>query len=107
MPQTVPYSPLPLGLSDYRFAAALTAAHRSFVASLIARLPAALSLRFFRAGVGPALTADPFLIAAHLVRCAAAILRRAAADIFRLAGVGSGAAPSVEAGVNIWRSSAI
>jgi hypothetical protein len=49
---------------------------------------------------------DSPLVLAHLARCAAAILARAAADILRLF-LGAGAAPSVAAGLNICRSSAI
>ena len=76
---------------------------------MIARLPAALSLRFFLAGAGTAAQAllDSFLEAAHLLRCAAAIRRRAAADIFRLGLTASGVAPSMGLPFSICRSSAI
>jgi len=76
---------------------------------MIRRLPAALSLRFFRAGEGTVseALADWLLEAAHLFRCAAAIRRRAAADILRLRLEASGAAPSGEASFNTSRSSEI
>lgn len=58
----------------------------------MAFLPAALNFRFFRAGLEAAgddgLSACPLTLA-HLACCAAAILRRPAALIFRL---GAGAA---------------
>jgi hypothetical protein len=76
------------------------------VASVIAFRPAALSLRFFRAGPVDEAAPNCFLAADHLFRWAAAILARAAADIrrrFRSVGV----LPPVAAGFNIWRSSAI
>ena len=92
-------------LSHYRACAFLDAAQRRFVASMIALRPAALSLRFFPAGAVDEAGPDCFLAAAHLFRWAAAILERAAADIWRLTGVG--ALPSVALGFNIWRSSAI
>ena len=76
---------------------------------MIRRFPAALSLRFFRSGEGRASDALPdwFLEAAHLFRCAAAIRRRAAADILRLGLEASGVAPPAEAPFNICRSSEI
>jgi hypothetical protein len=68
----------------YRFCAARTAAHRRLVASMIAFRPAALILRFLRTGADvPSDPAPPARFAAHLFRCAAAILPRAAADIRR------------------------
>ena len=83
------------------------AAQRRFVASIIAFRPAALNLRFFRAGVDDEAAPACPLDSAHLFRWAAAILARAAADMRRLpfrAGVLlSPAAP----GLNILRSSAI
>jgi hypothetical protein len=90
------------GYVPYAF---LNAAQRRFVASMIAFLPAALSLRFLRAG--PVDEAAPvcFLDSAHLFRWAAAILARAAADILRLPG--ARAAASLALGVSIWRSSAM
>ena len=57
--------------SQHHFAWALrAAAHRRFVAAIIARLPAALSFRFFRAGVGPTFAAPPdcFRASAHRLR---------------------------------------
>jgi hypothetical protein len=78
------------------------AAQRRFVASMIAFRPAALSLRFLRAGAPG--EAACLLDAARLFRWAAATLARAAADILRLTGVG--ALPSVALGFSIWRSSA-
>jgi hypothetical protein len=72
---------------------------------MIARRPAALSLRFFRAGA--AAPPEFFRAAAHRCRCAAAIRLRAAADIFRRAFFGGGVAPSVDALVSMIRSSAI
>jgi hypothetical protein len=76
---------------------------------MIRRFPAALSLRFFRAGAGTASDALPdwFLEAAHRFRCAAAIRRRAAADILRLGLEASGVVPSVEGPFDICRRSAI
>ncbi len=64
---------------------ALTLAQRAFVAAMIACLPAAESFRLgfvvaLEAGAAPAC----FFAAAHLCRCASAILARAAALIFRL-----------------------
>ena len=72
---------------------------------MMALRPAALSLRFLRAGVVDEAAPDCFLAAAHLLRWAAAILARAAADIRRL--LGAGAVLSVVLGLNIWRSSAM
>jgi hypothetical protein len=72
---------------------------------MIALRPAALTLRFLRAGALDDAVPDCVLAASHLFRWAAAILARAAADILRLTGVG--ALPSVVLGFNIWRSSAI
>ena len=72
---------------------------------MIALRPAALSLRFLRAGARDEAVPDSVLAAAHLLRWAAAILARAAADILRLTGVGT--LPSVALGFSIWRSSAI
>ena len=63
------------------FAAALFAAHLFFVASEIAFLPAALSLRFGFAASGVDGSDSP-RIAAHLARCAIAIFRREAAENF-------------------------
>jgi hypothetical protein len=71
---------------------------------MIAFRPAALSYRLLRVGVDDAVP-DCVLSAAHLMRWAAAILARAAADILRLTAVG--ALPSVVLGFNIWRSAAI
>jgi hypothetical protein len=94
----------------YRFCAARTAAHRRLVASMIAFRPAALILRFLRTGADvPSDPAPPARLAAHLFRCAAAILPRAAADIRRRFLVGrDDSAPSLLAPpLNICRSSAI
>ena len=90
---------------DQRDCAFRSVAQRRFVASMIALRPAALSLRFFRAGAEDKAAPDCFLAAAHLFRWATPILARAPADIRRLTGVG--ALPSVEVGFNIRRSSAI
>ena len=57
------------------------AAHRFFVAAMIAALPAALNLRLGFAGASGS---EPALACAHLFLCAAAIFLRAAALIFRL-----------------------
>jgi hypothetical protein len=81
------------------------AAHRRFVASIIALRPAALSFRFVRAGAVDEATPVCFLDSAHLFRWAAAILARAAADILRFPG--ARAAPSLAVGVSMWRSSAM
>ena len=104
------------GPIQYRFryadflACALTLAQRRFVASTIARRPAALSLRVFRVGSGATFDVGPdcFLDAAHLFRCAAAILARAARDILRLrlAG-GAGAAGSMRLLLSTWRRATI
>jgi hypothetical protein len=72
---------------------------------MIALRPAALSFRFLLAGVGDEVARACFLASAHLFRCAAAILERAAAGILRPPDVG--ALPSVALRFNIWRSSAI
>jgi hypothetical protein len=82
------------------------AAQRRFVAAMMARRPAALSLRFFLTGAVDA-PLEFFRAAAHRCRCAAAILARAAADILRRAFLGGGAAPSVALPVSCCRSSAI
>jgi hypothetical protein len=50
---------------------------------MIAFRPAALSLRFFRAGAAFGAAPDSFLRLAHLFRWAAAMRARAAADILR------------------------
>ena len=92
-------------VSYYRACAFRTSAQRRFVASMIALRPAALSFRFLRTGAVDEVAPACFLAAAHLFRWAAAILERAAADIWRPTGVG--ALPSVALGFNIWRSSAI
>jgi hypothetical protein len=100
---------VPDGLPSYRFRAARTASHRRFVASIIAFRPAALSLRFLRAGAEVLPDSEPAVrFAAHLFRCAAAILARAAADIRRRLVVGADdSAPSLLAPpLNICRSSA-
>jgi len=84
----------------------LRAAHRRLVASMIASRPAALNLRFVRtAGLAGAVAPVSPRALAHLSRCAAAILARAARDIRRRF-FGAGAAPLL-AGLSIWRSSAI
>jgi len=88
---------------DQRDCAFRSAAQRRFVAAMIALRPAALSVRFLRAGAAG--EAACFLAATHLFRWAAAILARAAADIRRL--LGADAVLSVALGFNIWRSSAI
>ena len=72
---------------------------------MIAARPAALSLRFFRAGMDEAAPAC-FLAAVHLFRWAAAILARAAADIARRF-FGASVVPLVPSGLDIWRRSAI
>jgi hypothetical protein len=72
---------------------------------MIAFRPAALSLRFLRAGAMAEAAPDCFLDSAHRFLWAAAILARAAADIRRF--LGAGAVLSVVRGLNIWRSSAI
>jgi hypothetical protein len=56
---------------------------------MIAFRPAVLSFRFFRAGVVDEVVPDCFLAAAHLLRWAAAILARAAADIRCFLGAGA------------------
>jgi hypothetical protein len=76
---------------------------------MIAFRPAALSLRFLRAGADVLSDpAPPARFTAHLFRCAAAILARAAADIRRRLVVGAeDSAPSLLAPpLNICRSSA-
>jgi hypothetical protein len=90
---------------DHRAWVFRNAAQRRFVASMIAFRPAALILRFFRAGVVDEAGPDCFLDAAHLFLWAVAILARPAAEIRRLTGVG--AVPSGVLGFNIWRSSTI
>ena len=84
---------------DFAAFSALIAAQRFLVAAMIFRLPAALSFRlgFTAAGLtwGAGVSAC-FLDSAHLLRCAAAILFRAAADIFRLGFSGSEPAPGSE-----------
>jgi hypothetical protein len=92
-------------LSYCRAFAFRNAAQRRFEASMIALRPAALSLRFLRPGAAGEAAPVCFLATAHLLRWAAAILERAAADIWRPTGVG--ALPSGALGFNIWRSSAI
>ena len=71
----------------FEYASARFAAQRLLVASLIAFLPAALSVLFCLAGLSAAIddvgSPSP-LILAYLGFCAAAILRRPAALIFRL-----------------------
>jgi hypothetical protein len=67
---------------DFRAPARLSA-QRFLAASLIALLPAALNFLWRVAGLDAAGT-DAALTFAHLAFCAAAILRRAAALIFRL-----------------------
>jgi hypothetical protein len=76
---------------------------------MIALRPATLSFRFFRAGVGAEVAPVApacFLASAHLLRWAAAILARAAADILRPF-VGAGPVPPVPAEPCIFRSSAM
>jgi hypothetical protein len=75
-------------------------------AAMMARRPAALSLRFFLSGAAGA-APDSFRAAAHRLRCAAPILARAAADILRLPFCCGGVAPSVTLPVRCCRSSAI
>jgi hypothetical protein len=84
----------------YLASAFRNAAQRRFVASAIALRPAALSLRFLRAGAVREAAPDRFLDPAHLFRWAAAIRARAAADIPRRFFV-AGAVPSVALGFNI------
>jgi hypothetical protein len=62
--------------------------------------------RFFRAGAVDETPAPCFLAAAHLFRCAAAILERAAADILRRF-LGARVLLSVALGLNKFRSSPI
>ena len=90
---------------DFRAPARLSA-QRFLAASLIAFLPAALS--FLLRVAGFAVGADAALTFAHLAFCAAAILRRAAALIFRLGTeLSEPAAASARSPFNSWRSSAI
>ena len=89
--------------------AARFSAQRRFVAAMIAALPARLSFRF---GLGVASGADgsaAFFDAAHLARCAAAILARPAALISRRLcfGGAEATAGSVEPPDSMARSSAI
>jgi hypothetical protein len=80
------------------FATAFFAAHRFFKAATMFALPAALSVRFGSGGanVAGADGSDSPRIFAHLVFCPRAILRLAAAEIFRFGvappGVGAGSA---------------
>jgi hypothetical protein len=69
--------------------------------------PAALSLRFYRAGAVDEAGPDCFLAAAHLFRWAAAILARAAADIILPRFLGARVLLSVALGLSKFRSSAI
>jgi hypothetical protein len=88
----------------------LRAAHRRFVASIIAFRPAALSFRFLRTGEDVVSDVDTIArFAANLFRCAAAILARAAADIRRRFVMDAEEAAPSFAGppLNICRSSAI
>jgi hypothetical protein len=91
--------------------AALTLAHRAFVAAIILALPALLIRRLAFAGCALA-GADgsaAFLEAAHLFRCASAIAFLPAALIFRRFRFGGSgmAAVSAEPPANRLRSSAI
>ena len=94
------------GIRGYVAFAFRSAAQRRFVAVMMARRPAALSLRFFLSGAAGASLAF-FRDAAHRLRWAAPILARAAADIFRFAFFGGGVAPSVDPPVRSCRRSAI
>jgi hypothetical protein len=97
---------------DDSFAAsARLSAHRFFSAATIAALPTLLSFRFGFPASGPtgsAAVSGCFRDSAHLFRCASAIRRRTAADIFRLVGFGSALAVGAEVvPFSIPRSSAI
>jgi len=91
------------------FFAALNAAQRFLVASIILFLPAALSSRFgFDASDATGCGSDLCLIAAHLFRCASAIFRRAAGLTFRLGrAVSESAAETVRLPSNMRRISVI
>jgi hypothetical protein len=73
--------------------AAFIAAHRFFVAILIALLPAALILRFFGFFVAASVGSEPWRNLLYRARCAAAIFRRVAAlNFFRGLPVSDGVA---------------
>jgi hypothetical protein len=80
----------------YFLAAALTLAHRALAAALILAMPAAEIRRFSRVVVA---LAGALFCFAHRARCAAAMRRRADADIVRVGGA-FGAVPFRE--VRAW-----
>jgi hypothetical protein len=88
--------------------AALTLAHRSFVAAMILAIPTLQIRRLGSGGSGVADGLDSPWIFAHLFRCASAILARPAALIFRrLRFLGSSVAGGAGPPDSIARSSAI